>query len=213
MKSFYENPSQSITGLLDLEDEYFVVQMVGKVSRSSYQKVFEQLIQEHKNYPFNKLILNIKDLQNNPDFGRQWFTTYFMRRLYKNTGGFFLAIVNPSNKLERTGIPLLYGMIEKLGVKVSLKFFDSILEAQNWIVQAQTHQDLSTIINQTKNKSKSNKIMQKAKQLNLKSSKLKLKVQFSPSGNLKPDTDIVSLPSLNLKKLKENFKLPNLKKK
>ena len=159
MKSFYENPSQSVTGLVDLDHEFFVVQMIGKVSRASYQKVFEQLLKEHKNHPYNKLIVNIKDLQNNPDFGRQWFTTYFMRRLYKSTGGFFLAIVNPSNKLERASVPLLYGMIEKLGVKVSLKFFDTIPEAQSWIAQAETHQDLSTVIKNAGNQG--NKVIKK----------------------------------------------------
>ncbi|MDX2305533.1 MAG: hypothetical protein NW226_22160 [Microscillaceae bacterium] len=212
MKSFYENPNQSITGLINTDEEFYIIQIIGKVSRSSYQAVFEKLLKSHKEYSFNKLILNIKELQNNPDFGRQWFTTYFMRRFYKITGGFFLAIVNPKNKIERTSMSLIYGMIERLGVKVSLKFFDTVAEAQDWIVEVEEHEAINFMAN--KESFAPDKIIQTAKQVKLRNNKLKVKVQFSPTGSLKPDNDPISLPSLNLKenllKIKDNFKIPNL---
>jgi hypothetical protein len=200
MESIYADRTQSVLGLLDEDSEIFIVQLVGQVKRLQYRKVFEQILAKSKKYPFQKILLNYHDLENNPDFGRRWFTTYFMRRFYKITQGLQLAVVSPKNPLERTSIALFYSLIKTLGIQVKVRFFENIAQARQWLedtkIDGRGEDDFDS------------EGGERVREVTLdKQKRLKLRVRFDPKGKLEKEESSMSLPSFpSLKTARDFFK-------
>lgn len=197
MESIYTDRSKSVLGLLDEDNEIFIVQFVGKVNRLHYRKVFEEVLSKSKKQPFQKLLLNYYDLENNPDFGRRWFTTYFMRRFYKITQGMQLAVVSPKSAVEQASVSIFYSLIKTLGIQVKIRFFENIIEARAWLED-------TALSNDEEGSIFSNDEV-KVKEVSLdKKSRLKLRVHFDPKGKLEKEDKLPALPSL--KAAKDFFK-------
>ncbi len=207
MKSIYVSPNGTTTGLVDPNGRYYVVQLIGKVSQKFYQKVFQEILLEAKKNPYPALLINIKDLEHNPDPGRQWLNTYFFRRFYKLNQGFKLAIVQPRAKVAQVSVGLFYNLIETLGIKISLKYFDDVPAAQAWLQESETKKSFNPIqMLRGKGGDHQDQVIERAQELKLSRNKLRLKVQFSPSGNFKSDTTlnpIAPFKNIGLQKIGE----------
>ncbi len=199
MESIYTDRSKTVLGLLDEDNEIFIVQLVGKVNRLQYRKVFEQVLSKAKKEPYQKLLLNYHDLENNPDFGKRWFTTYFMRRFYKITQGMQLAVISPKNAVEQTSVSIFYTLIKTLGIQVKVRFFEHVIEAKEWLEDT----DLSS----EKENAAQTKDEVKVKEISLdKKNKFKLRLHFDPKGKLEKEDKPTSFPSLSLQAAKDFFK-------
>lgn len=197
MESFYTNQAQTVLGLIDDDAQIYVIQLVGQVKRPFYHKVFQKVLEHSRKNPYQKILLNYRDLENNPDFGRRWFTTYFLRRFYKITQGIQLAVVSPQNPIERTSISLFYSLIKTLGISVKVRFFDNVIEAKEWLEDT----DIDTDDYETPHAPK-----EKVKEIALdKQNKLKIRLRFDPKGKLnEEDKPLIPLP--NLKAARDFFR-------
>lgn len=135
MTNIYANPNQTVMGFVNLHERFYLVQLIGGVSRTHYKGVFRIILQNLEKEPFNKLLFNVRDMTTNPDMGRRWFTIHFLRHYYKQVGMIQLAVINPQNAIERKGITFLSKLISKFGIKVQIQFFDDVLAAQEWLTQ------------------------------------------------------------------------------
>ncbi len=197
MESFYTNQAQTVLGLIDDDTQMYIIQLVGQVKRPFYHKVFQKVLERSRKQPYQKILLNYRDLENNPDFGRRWFTTYFLRRFYKITQGIQLAVVSPQNPIERTSISLFYALIKTLGIAVKVRFFDEVMEAKEWLEDT----EIDTNDHETPFAPK-----EKVKEIALdKQSKLKIRLRFDPKGKLnEDDKPFILLP--NLKAARDFFR-------
>lgn len=135
MTNIYSNPNYTVMGFLNAQDEFYLVQLVGEVSRTHYKGVFREILALIEQKPYDKLLFNVRDMTTNPDMGRRWFTIHFLRHYYKQVGMIQLAVINPQNAIERKGITFLSKLISKFGIKVQIQFFDEVLAAQEWLTQ------------------------------------------------------------------------------
>ncbi|NJL15031.1 MAG: hypothetical protein HC913_19880 [Microscillaceae bacterium] len=192
MEKIYESPDKAVLVLADIDDAYFLVQMVGKIKKSDYRQAFLQVLRRAKQEPRPGILFQIRDMQNNPDPGRQWFTRYFMRRFYKIVGQMQLAVVKPENPIERRSISLLYSLIGALGIAVKVRFFEKVPQAAQWL---QETEEVRPFISPQKIIPREELV----KELRLgKGSRVKLKIHFSPRGDLDPVSDLPFLPSVRL---------------
>ncbi|GAB4410435.1 MAG: hypothetical protein OHK0053_37260 [Microscillaceae bacterium] len=192
MEKIYESPDKAVLVLADIDEAYFLVQMVGKIKKSYYRQAFLQVLRSARQAPRPGILFQIRDMQNNPDPGRQWFTRYFMRRFYKIVGQIQLAVVKPENPIERRSISLLYSLIGALGIAVKVRFFEKVPEATEWLQDGEAFEPRFS----------PQKIIPREeviKELKLgKRKQLKFKIHFSPKGDLEPASDLPFLPSVRL---------------
>jgi hypothetical protein len=113
---------------------------VGQVSRKSYRETLKAVLENIELEPFPRLILNFKDLDNQPDLGRLWFTLYFLPKYYKTCGRIYVAMLTKTHRFERKSIPWLSNLIGWLGIKITVRFFHQLNDAQQWI-QTQGDED------------------------------------------------------------------------
>jgi hypothetical protein len=184
MKSIYETTNGSTMGFVNHHEEYYLVQLIGTVSRSHYQSVFNTILEDAEQNGYQKLILNIRDLKTNPDLGRTWLTSQFIPKFYKQTGGLQLAVVNPSNFLEKKSIPLFYSVVKALGLAIHIKFFDNLVQARDWIC-AQENDDFEDGL-AFEDDQKNIQIARKGSKAGLQvgKGKFKFKVHFDAKGRL-----------------------------
>lgn len=119
--------------LVDDYEEYYVVQLVGDVSRKSYREALKAVLANIEDAPYPRLIINLRDMKTKPDLGRYWFTIYFLPKFYRHAGQIYIAMISQTNKLERNSIPWMSSLIKFLGVKVTVKFFKQVFDARQWI--------------------------------------------------------------------------------
>lgn len=220
MKSIYETTNGSTMGFVNHSEEYYLIQLIGNVSRSHYQSVFNTILEDSEGTGYQKLILNIRDLRTNPDIGRTWLTSQFIPKFYRQTGGLQLAVVNPSNLIERKSIPLFYGLVKALGFSIKIKFFEKLLEARDWLsrLDEQTNdwENDDEIIETDENDSKKIISFQgkgSRKSLKIGKGKFKFKLHFDQKGRFEAKNPLENfLPKVKinaelLKNYLRDFKL------
>ncbi|NJO02826.1 MAG: hypothetical protein HC880_15115 [Bacteroidia bacterium] len=210
MQSIYESPSRGAVALADTREECYVAQFIGRVARRHYRAALLQILKQARQDSYAKLILNVKELENNPDPGRQWFTTHFVRRFYKYVGSLQLAVVQSKNKVERIGFSVFFNAIQSIGIHIQVKYFDTFKEAHQWVSDAPLRPLPTLLPASTKHKGlqKSN-LPEQVKEIRLKQNRLKVKVQFSPRGDLDSSMSTNPISALNIKenllRLKDRF--------
>jgi hypothetical protein len=133
MKSIYETTNGSTMGFVNHSEAYYLIQLIGSVSRPHYQAVFNAVLEDSESSGYQRIILNIRDLRTNPDIGRTWLTSQFIPKFYRQNEGLQLAVVNPTNLIERKSIPLFFTLVKALGFDIKIKIFEKLAEARDWL--------------------------------------------------------------------------------
>lgn len=198
MKSIYESSNQQVVALVDLRKKYYVVQLIGRVSGKAYREGLLQVLKHSKESSITKIILNTKELQNNPDLAGTWLASHFIRRFYKIHGDLRLAVVNHRRKIGQFTLAWLQVILKPLRIQFPLRVFENLKEAQGWLLNGDQRQALEEIpgVKNGLKKLGMNKQgeITRFKQFKLNKSRLKFKVRFSPYGKLEPNASPLELP-------------------
>jgi hypothetical protein len=138
MESIYETTNGSTVVLLDNKNGFYIVQLIGKVSRTHYQAAFQTILEDSKKTNVSNLLLNIKDLTATPDPYRLWFTKFFLPKLSKNIKNtIHIAVVHPLKLIEKYTIPFFYEVLKIFGWNIEVRFFENLQKANQWLVTQQ----------------------------------------------------------------------------
>jgi hypothetical protein len=130
MKLLYQSAGGSALALANEDDELYVVQLVGKIGRKNYQTALREVAKNASEDAFPALLLNVKDLQSQPDYGGYWFWAHFIPRFYKKVGKCKVAIVRSKQTVWHNQL----GNLSQLLKKVEVRFFESVDTAQDWLI-------------------------------------------------------------------------------
>ncbi|MCU0448058.1 MAG: hypothetical protein MUE85_24415 [Microscillaceae bacterium] len=210
MKSIYETTNGSTMGFVNHHEEYYLIQLIGTVSRAHYQAVFGAVLEDAEINGYQKIIFNIRDLKTNPDLGRTWLTSQFIPKFYKQTGGLQLAVVNPTNFLEKKSIPLFYSVVKALGLAIHIKFFDNLMQARDWVCAKEDFADDEEDLD-FEDEKKNVQLARRGSKAGLQVSKgkFKFKVHFDAKGRLEsrnPLENILPKIKLSTDTLKDYFR-------
>ncbi len=134
MESIYETSNGSTIALLNEENEFYVLQLIGKVSKTHYQGALNAILEDAESRECGNLLLNTKDMIGTPDPWRFWFTNHFVRKLDKLIEPkIYIAVVHPMKFIEKFSVPYMYAFLRMIGWKVNVNFFDTIQKATDWL--------------------------------------------------------------------------------
>ncbi|TAG87613.1 MAG: hypothetical protein EAZ20_10270 [Bacteroidetes bacterium] len=134
MESIYETSNGSTVALLNEEDDFYVLQLIGKVSKTHYQAALNAILEDAEARECGNLLLNVKDMIGTPDPWQWWFTNHFIRKLDKLIEPkVYVAVVHPLKFAEKYTVPYLYAFLRLIGWKINVNFFKNIQKATQWL--------------------------------------------------------------------------------
>lgn len=134
MESIYETTNGSTMALVNEEEEFYILQLIGKVSKTHYKAALEAILEDAEMREFGSLLLNTKDMTDTPDPWQWWFTNHFLRKLDKAIEPrIYIAVVHPLKFVEKYTIPYFYAFLRWIGWKVKVNFFENIEKATKWL--------------------------------------------------------------------------------
>ena len=133
MKAIYQGVGASVLVLLDEQNECYVVQMIGKISKKSYQVALRAVLKNLQEDPYPNVLLNIKDLESKPDLGLYWLWAHFAPRFYKITKELKIAIVKPKSKYAVRAMGVIGKLLSIGKVRLQARQFEELSEAQDWL--------------------------------------------------------------------------------
>lgn len=134
MRLLYQSAGGSALLLADDRDEYYVVQLVGKVSKKNYQTALREIIKNLDADAYTCLLLNLKDLQSQPDLAGYWFWAHFIPRFYKKAGKCKVAIVRAKQTTWRNQLSKVSSLFRVGKLQLDVRFFDTLPTAQDWLI-------------------------------------------------------------------------------
>lgn len=134
MESIYETTNGSTMALVNEDEEFYILQLIGKVSKTHYKTALEAILEDAEMRGFGSLLLNTKDMIGTPDPWQWWFTNHFLRKLDKAIEEkIYIAVVHPLKFVEKYTIPYFYAFLRYMGWKVKVNFFENIEKATKWL--------------------------------------------------------------------------------
>lgn len=134
MRLLYQGVGGSVLALANEDEEYYVVQLVGKVGRKSYQTALREVTKNLADEPYPAFLLNIKDLQSQPDLAGYWFWAHFVPRYYKKVGKCKIAIVRSKQTMWHSQLSKVTNLFKAGRMDIELQFFDAVNPAQDWLI-------------------------------------------------------------------------------
>jgi hypothetical protein len=134
MRLLYQGVGGSVLALANEDEEYYVVQLVGKVGRKSYQTALREVTKNLADEPYPAFLLNIKDLQSQPDLAGYWFWAHFVPRYYKKVGKCKIAIVRSKQTVWHSQLSKVTNLFKAGRMDIELHFFDAVNPAQDWLI-------------------------------------------------------------------------------
>lgn len=133
MRSIFQTTDNSALVIANPDTKVYIIQLVGKISQKKYKTAFEYVLEDVDATHYQKILLNIKDLESTPDTGKRWLATHFIPRFHKKSKKIILAVIPPKNTLDKANFNLITTLAKTLGVNIRLKFFTNIIVAENWL--------------------------------------------------------------------------------
>jgi hypothetical protein len=134
MRLLYQGVGGSVLALANEDEECYVVQLVGKVGRKSYQTALREVTKNLADEPYPAFLLNIKDLQSQPDLAGYWFWAHFVPRYYKKVGKCKIAIVRSKQTIWHSQLSKVTNLFKAGRLDIELQFFDAVNPAQDWLI-------------------------------------------------------------------------------
>lgn len=134
MRLIYQSVGGGALVLADDRDEYYVVQFIGEVGKKNYQTALREILKNVEDDGYTALLLNLKDLQSQPDLAGYWFWAHFVPRFYKKAGKCKVAIVRAKKTNWRNQLGKITALLRAGKVQVNVHFFDTLPTAQDWLL-------------------------------------------------------------------------------
>lgn len=127
--------SENILVEADEAHRYFSITANGTVGLNEYKSGFTAMGDAAEaDLPFNKLLLDIKDLKSTPQMGRAWLATSFAPRFYKTCNkDVKTAIILPDNTFERLTVKVVISSFQVAGIHIDPFLTENKEEALEWI--------------------------------------------------------------------------------
>jgi|GEM_PF-3288327 len=216
MRLLYQGAGGTILALVNDADEYYIVQMVGKVGKKNYQAALRTVIKNLAENDYPHFLLNAKDLQSQPDLAGYWFWAHFVPRYYKRVGKCRIAILREKQTFWHRQFSKVGGLLKAGRMNIEVEFFTDLNTAQDWLIDgilpAQTtlRNAIQKKLTAFKNPFKKNKSTEKDDDEPIKKKNfliqawdwvrhklslipffknVKVRVKFDPKGQLRNDAD------------------------
>ncbi len=134
MRLLYQSAGGGALVLADDRDEYYIVQLVGEVGKKNYQTALREVIKQVEDDGYTSLLMNMKDLQSQPDLAGYWFWAHFVPRFHKKAGACKIAILRAKESTWRNQLSKATALLRVGKVKLDVRFFDALPTAQDWLI-------------------------------------------------------------------------------
>lgn len=202
MQAIYQSPDQTVIVMLQELYGYYYVQMIGHVKTHYYRNAFQYILQNGESRDIRKILINRRELQSTPDMGSRWLIANFLLRYYQQHGSLALGTIQSQKGLRKMSTLWRSEVIRSLGIKIEWEYFENHQEAEQWIrtYQLPEQESKTTRTLRMPRASEVQEILKNpipkektVKEVKVPKSGLKIRFQFSPQGDLKPE-DPLGMP-------------------
>lgn len=117
------------------EHQCYSLELKGMVPVPHYKEGFNQLLARSLEVGYNRVVYKLDGLTKSDPEARAWYVKKFLPAAMKEykEQGLRSAVISPKSTFQQMALKFITGSMNAMGYKITMKYFDSLEEALDWI--------------------------------------------------------------------------------